>query len=107
MSRSHTLFGTRTNRLGRTYLARSFNSTRRFVCRPLRSQCVAARYGAAPSLHPQEALLHSSGVRALLNTVGCTRRSEHPLARLVQLGVRNLATSAEPRPDSNYSCGHG
>ena len=56
-------FGTRTNRLGRTYLARSFQFDPAVcgVC-PLRSQCVAARYGAGRTvaLHPQEALLQQA-----------------------------------------------
>ena len=62
---THTLrtFGTRTNRLGRTYLARSFQFDPAVcgVC-PLRSQCVAARYGAGRTvaLHPQEALLQQA-----------------------------------------------
>ena len=62
---THTLrtFGTRTNRLGRTYLVRSFQFDPAVcgVC-PLRSQCVAARYGAGRTvaLHPQEALLQQA-----------------------------------------------
>ena len=94
---THTLrtFGTRTNRLGRTYLARSFQFDPAVcgVC-PLRSQCVAARYGASRpvALHPQEALLQQA--RDFQRTEGFAeyrrlrQAAEHRLARLVQLGVR-------------------
>ena len=94
---THTLrtFGTRTNRLGRTYLARSFQFDPAVcgVC-PLRSQCVAARYGAGRTvaLHPQEALLQQA--RDFQRSEGFAeyrrlrQAAEHRLARLVQLGVR-------------------
>ena len=94
---THTLrtFGTRTNRLGRTYLARSFQFDPAVcgVC-PLRSQCVAARYGASRpvALHPQEALLQQA--RDFQRSEGFAeyrrlrQAAEHRLARLVQLGVR-------------------
>ena len=108
---THTLrtFGTRTNRLGRTYLARSFQFDPAVcgVC-PLRSQCVAARYGASRpvALHPQEALLQQARDfqrSELLNTVGCARRPSIAWRGWCNWGSANLATSAEPRPDSNYS----
>ncbi len=94
---THTLrtFGTRTNRLGRTYLARSFQFDPAVcgVC-PLRSQCVAARYGAGRTvaLHPQEALLQQA--RDFQRSEGFAeyrrprQAAEHRLARLAQLGVR-------------------
>ena len=94
---THTLrtFGTRTNRLGRTYLARSFQFDPAVcgVC-PLRSQCVAARYGAGRTvaLHPQEALLQQA--RDFQRSEGFAeyrrlrQAAEHRLAQLVQLGVR-------------------
>ncbi len=94
---THTLrtFGTRTNRLGRTYLAQSFQFDPA-VCGgcSLRSQCVAARdgKGRTVSLHPQESLLQQA--RAFQKSEGFAeyrqRRQvvEHRLARLVQLGVR-------------------
>lgn len=94
---THTLGtrGTRTNRLGQTYLAQSFQFAPK-VCGlcPLRSQCVAARDGAGRTiaLHPQEALLQQA--RAFQQSEGFAeyrqRRqvAEHRLARLVQLGIR-------------------
>ena len=94
---THTLrtFGTRSNRLGRTYLARSFQFDPAVcgVC-PLRSQCVAARYGAGRTvaLHPQEALLQQA--RNFQRSEGFAeyrrlrQAAEHRLAQLVQLGVR-------------------
>ena len=94
---THTLrtFGTRTNRLGGTYLAQSFQFDPA-ICGPcpLRSQCVAAGdgRGRTVALHPQEALLQQA--RAFQNSKAFAeyrrRRQvvEHRLARLVQLGVR-------------------
>ena len=94
---THTLrtTGTRTNRLGRTYLAQSFQFDPA-VCGgcSLRSQCVAARdgKGRTVALHPQESLLQQA--RAFQKSDGFAeyrrRRQvvEHRLARLVQLGVR-------------------
>ena len=88
---THTLrtFGTRSNRLGRTYLARSFQFDPA-VCGVCPLQCVAARYGAG---------------RTVTLPVGCARR---PIAwrGWCNWGSANLATSAEPRPDSNFG-GHG
>ena len=88
-------FGTRTNRLGGTYLAQSFQFDPA-VCGGchLRSRCVAARggRGRTVSLHPQESLLQQA--RAFQNSDGFAeyrqRRqvAEHRLVRLVQLGVR-------------------
>ena len=65
---THTLrtFGTRTNRLGRTYLARSFQFDPAVcgVC-PLRSQCVAVRGGTHRSpASPRGALATSPGLPA-------------------------------------------
>jgi len=87
--------GTRTNRLGRTYLAQSFQFDPA-ICGPcpLRSRCVAARdgRGRTVTLHPQESLLQQA--RAFQKSDGFAeyrrRRQvvEHRLARLVQLGVR-------------------
>jgi hypothetical protein len=94
---THTLhtMGTRTNRLGGTYLAQSFQFDPAVcgVC-PLRSQCVAARdgRGRTVSLHPQESLLQQA--RAFQKSEGFAeyrhrrQAAEHRLARLVQLGVR-------------------
>ncbi len=94
---THTLrtFGTRTNRLGRTYLAQSFQFDPA-VCGgcPLRSQCVAARdgRGRTVALHPQEALLQKARAFQRSPAFGQYRSrrqvAEHRLARLVQLGVR-------------------
>ncbi len=79
----------------RTYLARSFQFDPAVcgVC-PLRSQCVAARYGAGRTvaLHPQEALLQQA--RDFQRSEGFAeyrrlrQAAEHRLARLAQLGVR-------------------
>jgi hypothetical protein len=87
--------GTRTNRLGRTYLAQSFQFDPAVcgVC-PLRDQCIASRggKGRTVALHPQEALLQQA--RAFQQSEDFaeyrSRRqvAEHRLARLVQLGVR-------------------
>ena len=60
----------------------------------MRSQCVAARYGAGRTvaLHPQEALLQQA--RDFQRSEGFAeyrrlrQAAEHRLARLVQLGVR-------------------
>ncbi len=81
--------------MGRTYLARSFQFDPAVcgVC-PLRSQCVAARYGAGRTvaLHPQEALLQQA--RDFQRSEGFAeyrrlrQAAEHRLARLAQLGVR-------------------
>ena len=94
---THTLrtFGTRTNRLGQTYPAQSFQFNPK-VCGlcPLRDQCIASRKGKGRTvaLHPQEALLQQA--RTFQQSEGFaeyrSRRqaAEHRLARLVQLGVR-------------------
>ena len=94
---THTLrtMGNRTNRLGQTYPAQSFQFDPAVcgVC-PLRDQCIASSKGKGRSvtLHPQEALLQQA--RAFQQSEDFaeypSRRQvvEHRLARLVQLGVR-------------------
>ena len=88
-------FGNRTNRLGQTYPAQSFQFDPAVcgVC-PLRDQCIASSKGKGRTvtLHPQEALLQQA--RAFQKSESFaeyrSRRQvvEHRLARLVQLGVR-------------------
>ena len=94
---THTLrtMGNRTNRLGQTYPAQSFQFYPAVcgVC-PLRDQCIASSKGKGRTvtLHPQEALLQQA--RAFQQSEDFaeypSRRQvvEHRLARLVQLGVR-------------------
>jgi len=94
---THTLrtMGTRTNRLGRTYLAQSFQFDPE-VCGlcPLRDQCIASRKGKGRTvaLHPQEVLLQQARAFQQSENFAEYRQrrqaAEHRLARLVQLGVR-------------------
>ena len=95
---THTLrtFGTRTNRLGRTYLARSFQFDPAVcgVC-PLRSQCVAARFKFTVCI-PKRRYLNKPGTsmeEGFAEYRRLRQAAEHRLARLVQLGVRQFATS--------------
>ena len=74
---------------------------------PAAVQCLAAKPGTGRTvrLHPQEALLQQA--RARQHSEGFTeyrqRRVavEHRLARLVQLGIRQSATSAASKPGSS------
>jgi len=94
---THTLrtMGTRTNRLGRTYLAQSFQFDPE-VCGlcPLQDQCIASRKGKGRTvaLHPQEVLLQQARAFQQSENFAEYRQrrqaAEHRLARLVQLGVR-------------------
>ena len=94
---THTIVpaGKRTDRTGRVHRLQAFqfDGAECRVC-PLRSQCIAAKgsKGRRVQIHPQEALLQEA--RALQRSAAYdeyrARRvvAEHPLARLVQLGIR-------------------
>ena len=87
--------GTRTNRLGQTYPAQSFQFDPK-VCGlcPLRDQRIASSNGKGRTvaLHPQEALLQQARASQQSEDFAEYRKrrqaAEHRLARLVQLGVR-------------------
>ncbi len=93
--------GKRTDGTGRVYRLQAFQFDGA-VCGacPLRSQCIAAqgRKGRRVLIHPQEALLQQA--RALQQSADYdeyrTRRVvvEHRLARLVQLGIRQVTVQS-------------
>ena len=101
-------FGTRTGPTGRTHQLKGFRFDGAVcgVC-PLRSQCVAGSSGLGRTvqLHPQEALLQQA--RALQQSEAFAeyrpRRVvvEHRLARLVQLGIRQV-TLLRPRAKTKF-----
>jgi hypothetical protein len=70
---------------------------------PLRPKCVRARPGKGRlvMIHPQEALLQEARAFQKSEAFAPYRKlrqaAEHRLARLVQLGARQPATSVEPR----------
>ena len=108
---THTLrtMGNRTNRLGQTYPAQSFQFDPAVcgVC-PLRDQCIASSKGKGRTvtLHPQEALLQQA--RAFQQSEDFaeypSRRQvvEHRLARLVQLGVRQSRYFGRTKPKPRW-----